>query len=52
MWLNRGLLWCTGMNLPQRIFCKKIVGKENFDKLLILKMIEEPVSSLGHIKML
>lgn len=47
-----GPLWYGGMNLPQSIFVKKIAGKENFDKLRILKMIKESLSSLSHIKML
>lgn len=47
-----GLLWCGGASLPQRIFVKKIVGKENFDKLQMLKMIKESLLSLSHTEML
>lgn len=36
---------CWRMNLPQRIFVKKIVGKGDFDKLQILKMIKESLTS-------
>lgn len=36
---------CRGMNLPQRILVKEIIGKRDFDKLQILKMIKESLSS-------
>lgn len=39
------LLGYRGMNLPQRTFAKKIAGKGDFDKLQILKMIKETLSS-------
>lgn len=40
-----GLLGYRGMNLPQRIFVKKIIGKGDFDKLQILKTMKESLSS-------
>lgn len=40
-----GLLGYRRMNPPQRIFVREIVGKGDFDKLQILKMIKESLSS-------
>lgn len=40
-----GLLGYRGMSAPQRIFVKEIIGKGDFDKLQILEMIKESLSS-------